>query len=146
MSQENVEILKRTYAAFDRRDRAAPFEHDLHPDITIQMSSEVPEGPITFRGPEGAGQIWAALDATFEDYRAEVIQMIPTGDCVVVHCRQSGRIAGGGTRVEGDIFHAWWFRDAKAIAMRHFSTRSEALEAVGLSEQDISGPILRRSE
>jgi ketosteroid isomerase-like protein len=136
MSQENVETLKRVYAAFERRDRDAPFEDDIHPDITIQMRSEVPEGPITFHGKEGAQQVWAALDETFEDYRAEVIEIIPMGDRAFVHCRQSGRIVEGGQRVEGDIFHAWWFRDGKLIAMRHFSTRSEALEALELSEQD----------
>ncbi len=134
MSQENVEILKRAYAAFERRDLEAPFEHDLHPDITIQMRSEVPEGPIMFRGIEGAREIWAALDATFGDYRAEPIEIIPAGDCAVVHCRLSGRITDSGSNVKGDIFHAWWFRDGKAIAMRLVSTRSEALEAVGTSE------------
>jgi ketosteroid isomerase-like protein len=134
VSTEKVLMLERTYAALARGDLDAPFDHDIHPDITIQMRSEIPEGPSTFRGLEGAREIWAALGATFEDYRAEPVEIIPAGDCAVVHCRQSGRISAGGARVKGDIFHAWWFRDGKAIAMRHFTTRAEALEAVGLAE------------
>jgi ketosteroid isomerase-like protein len=137
MSQENVEVVRRIYEAFafDRRDFDAVRDL-IHPEIAIHMRTEVPEGPTTFRGFEGARQIWDALDETFEDYRVEPVELTAASHYVVAHCRQSGRFAAGGLRVEGDIFHAWRFRDGKAIEMRHFSTRSEALEAVGLSEQD----------
>jgi ketosteroid isomerase-like protein len=137
MPQENVEIVARAYDAFRRRDVDA-LREVVHPDIAIQMRREVPEGPITFRGLEGAREVWEALDATFAEYRWEPVEVTPTGNCVVVHGRQSGRFAGGGLRVEGDIFHAWWIRDGRAVGMRHYSTRSEALEAVGLSGQAVS--------
>jgi hypothetical protein len=34
------------------------------------------------------------------------------------------------------IAHVWTFRDEKAVRMHVFDERAEALEAVGLSEQD----------
>jgi hypothetical protein len=74
------------------------------------------------------------LDATFEDYQVKPLEFTAARECVVVHCRQSGRIAGGGLRVEGDIFHCWRLPDGQAIELRHYSTHSEALEAVGLRE------------
>jgi ketosteroid isomerase-like protein len=135
MSRENVAAVRRIYEAFALGRRDFDAVRDLiHPDIAIQMRTEVPEGPTTFRGFEGARQIWQALDETFEDYRVEPVEITAASHCVVVHCRQSGRFAAGGLRVEGDIFHVWHFRDGNAIEMRHYSTRSEALEAVGLLE------------
>jgi ketosteroid isomerase-like protein len=135
MSEENVEAVRRIYEAFTsgRRDFEA-VRNLIHPEIAIHMRTEVPEGPTTFRGFEGARQIWEALDKTFEDYRVEPVEITAASDNVVVHCRQSGRFAAGGLRVEGDIFHVWRFHRGNAIEMRHYSTRSEALEAAGLSE------------
>ena len=125
-------MVKRLYEAFERRDSDAL--RDLcHPDLTIQLRAEVPEGPITFHGLEGAEQIWQALDATFEDYRAEPVETTFRGNRAVVHCRLSGGLAGG-HRLEDDIFHVWQFRDGRAAAMSHHSTRSEALAAAGISE------------
>ena len=124
--------MSRLYDAVDRRD-ADVVRALSHPDMVIHLRAETPEGARTFRGPDGATELWAGLDATFDDYRAEVIEVTTGPDRAVVHCRQSGRFAGGDTRVEGDIFHAWAFRDGKVIEMRHYSTHSEALEAAGLA-------------
>ncbi len=135
MSQENVEVVRRLYEAVTVQPRDLDTVGDLcDPDISIQMRTEIPEGPIIFRGIEGAREVWDTLDATFDDYRVEPVETMAGHDYVVVHCRQSGRFAAGGMRVEGDIFHVWRFRDGRAVEMRHYSTRSEALEAAGLSE------------
>jgi ketosteroid isomerase-like protein len=135
MSQGNVEGVRAIYEASAGGRRDFDAVRDLiHPEIAIEMRTEVPEGPTTFRGFEGARQIWEASDATFQDYRVEPVEITAAGDYVVAHCRQSGRFAAGGLRVQGDIFHVWHFREGKAIEMRHYSTRSEAFEAVGLSE------------
>jgi ketosteroid isomerase-like protein len=135
MSQENVEVVRRIYDAVAAQPRDLDTVAELcHADMTIQMRTEIPEGPIIFRGIEGATEIWDTLDSTFDEYRVEPIEIRAGDDCIAVHCRQSGRFAEGGTRVEGDIFHVWRFRDGKVVEMRHYSTRSEALEAAGLSE------------
>jgi ketosteroid isomerase-like protein len=126
------QMVLRLYRAFERRDIDAIREMS-DPEMVVYLRSETPEGAAMLRGPEGVSELWNTLDATFEGYRAEVLEITPGTDRAVVHCRQSGGIAGGDARAEGDIFHAWWFRDGRVIEMRHYSTHAEALAAAGIS-------------
>jgi ketosteroid isomerase-like protein len=51
MSEENVETLRRSLEAFDRRDKASWLE-TRDPDYEVITSIEWPEGDV--RGPEAA--------------------------------------------------------------------------------------------
>ena len=63
-------------------------------------------------------------------------EVIDAGDHVIhaIHFRGRGR--GSGIVVEGRAFQVFTFRGGKAVHWEEFSERAEALEAVGLSEQD----------
>jgi hypothetical protein len=58
------------------------------------------------------------------------------GDVTVAAVHLRGQGAGGDTPTEATEWHAVRWRDGKCVWWRTFSTWDEALEAVGLSEQD----------
>ena len=69
-------------------------------------------------------------------FRLEPKELIDGGDKVLVLIRSSGR-AKSASEISGHIWGVWTFREAKPVRWTDFgSHRSEALEAVGLSEQE----------
>ena len=75
-------------------------------------------------------EAWETLDI-------DVIDMIESGDRVLALVRFRGVGKGSGVKVESGIdAHAWTMQDGKAVAVRLYQGTPEALEALGLSEQD----------
>jgi hypothetical protein len=73
------------------------------------------------------------LFAQFESIWIEVEELLPADDRVVVISRQHAVGRTGHTPIVVQVVEVWTIRDA-LLAERHtFSTRDEALEAVGLS-------------
>jgi ketosteroid isomerase-like protein len=70
--------------------------------------------------------------ATWDTYSYELTELIDVGD----HVLQAGRqvMDARGAEVASELFFVWTFRDGRAIRMRMFYRRAEALKAVGLSE------------
>ena len=64
--------------------------------------------------------------------------VIDCGDDVVAFVRYRGRGTESGVEVEASMANVWTIRDGKAIRLRQFLDRGKALEAVGLSEEDLS--------
>ena len=56
------------------------------------------------------------------------------GDRLVVVVSMSGRGKGSGAPVEVTFAQLWSMRDGKAVGLRDYATKSEALEAVALRE------------
>src|SRR6476659_1878767 len=132
MSQENVEIIKRAIAAFNRRD-ADGLDACLTPDCEWfpAMLREV-EG-MSFRGRAGLDAYFAAVSDTWEEFRLVVEEFRPFGDDRVLGL---GRIEGRG-RVSGVQVETPWavvydFDGPKLSRIRAFLAHSEALEAAGL--------------
>ena len=72
----------------------------------------------------------------FEDFSIDVDEIFDRGEEVVVFLRFRGRGRGSDAEIEAPMAHVWTIRDGKAIRLRQFLNREQALEAVGLSEQD----------
>jgi ketosteroid isomerase-like protein len=97
VSQENVEIMRRAYDAFNRGDL---------------------EWLDSFEG----------LHADIEDY------IDAEGDRVFTWARWTGRGRGSGIDAEWWLATVFTLRDGRVIRAEEFFDRTEALEAVGLSE------------
>jgi ketosteroid isomerase-like protein len=65
-----------------------------------------------------------------------VKEFIDAGDYVVAAVRVHGRGRASGAPFEEHEVHVLRLRDGKATELREYRTKAEALEAVGLSEQD----------
>ena len=131
MSQENVEIVKAWYDAFNREDWDAMIK-DTAPGFEVDFSRAV--GP--WRGVYGLDQARRVLGGfreTWESALLEPHEFIEAGDLVVVPGTQyvKGR---GGIEVVVRAAFVWTTRDGASERMVMYQERQDALEAVGLSE------------
>jgi ketosteroid isomerase-like protein len=134
MTQENVEIVRGAYEAFNR-GQVDGFLAAMHPDVQLVMSAEFP-GPPVRHGHAGIRAFGDELNHVFDDYRLLPQSFREVGEKVLVAVRISGLSRATGIDSGANIFQVWTMRDGKATELRDFSSREEALEAVGLSEQD----------
>jgi uncharacterized protein len=132
MSQGNIDLTRRGYEAFARGDLDAVLEF-MHPEIEAHDPPEVPDAAI-YRGRDAVRRDWEETAGLFEDFSIDVEKSIDRDDEVVVFLRFRGRGRDSGAELEAPMAHVWTLHDGKAVRLRQFLDRAEALEAVGLSE------------
>jgi ketosteroid isomerase-like protein len=134
MSQENVEIVERAYAAFGRRDVPAIVAL-LSEDFELDISGHpVPDFPDHGAGADHVVDFLATYLSGFEEYTLQIRRLMEAGDEIVVLLHDSARIHGSEGIVERDLAHVWTVRAAKLRRLRAYNAHEDALEAVGLSE------------
>jgi ketosteroid isomerase-like protein len=145
MSQENVETVRRIYAALDVSQPGSvstvtvPTEQFgvlIDPAIEWLGPREFPDLAEPHFGHEGVKRYLAKIAEVLDDYRMAPERFIDAGDDrVLVLSREGGRGKGSGAEVETHLTaHLWTLKEGKAIRMQSIWDRAEALEAVGLSE------------
>jgi ketosteroid isomerase-like protein len=136
MSQENVEIVRRIWAAVERQDTKAVLAF-YDPDIVWQDHTNALElQDHSYQGHEGVRQFWREWLEPFETFEAHPEAFIDAGDNVVVGFRLSGRGKASGAQVEWPLWNVYTIRNGLVIRVQAFETKAEALEAVGLAAQD----------
>jgi ketosteroid isomerase-like protein len=133
MSQENVELVRSLYEAFNRRDFDAILSH-AHPDFEIRLMPALwPFFGEYFRGHDEARRWWSELFAAWgDDIRVEPRALHDAGDAVVGDVKMLGTHQG--MQVPQLYADLWMFRDGRLARAEAFATTAEALEAAGLSE------------
>jgi len=135
MSQENVEAVRAAMQAFNRRD-GETFGAFLADDAEIVPVRAVVEGTV-YRGPDAGAQYCAAVEASWENLRWEVEEIRDGGEWVIALGRIRGSGRGSGAVIDARAGWVARFRDGLVTNFHTYADRTEALEAVGLSE---SGP------
>jgi ketosteroid isomerase-like protein len=136
MSQENVERIRATFEDFlaGRRDFGAGL---LHPDVEWDSSDlDAPDISGVHHGIESVRQFWREWLAAWETVQFEY-QLVDAGESVVVLIDQWMR--GRSTGIElplGKYAQIYTFRDGLVVHWKLYMSQSQALEAVGLSEQN----------
>lgn len=133
MSEENVQIVRRIYAAWSEGDFSVGTDA-LDPNIEYAQffGPDMTEG----RGPEGMARAFGDYLRNWEDWRTgEIQELIEKGDTVVVFHSIHARGKQSQAEVElRDAAVAFRFRDGKIIQLVPGDSRKKVLEAVGLSE------------
>ena len=133
MSEENVEVVRRSVEAFTAGDvetmlAYADPDGELHSAIIGGAEGRV------YRGHDGLRQWFADSMESFEELRTELTEFRDLGDRVVAfgHTHARGRESG----LELDTETGWVFtvRKGKFVRAEGFLSRAEALEAAGLAE------------
>ena len=143
MSQENVEQLRLGFqlwnAALNEPDEAtwraitAEVSNAYHPEAQIDFSRTVPDFPMT--NPREAMTAWVeGARGTFAEVRVEPTEFIDAGDTVLAVMRISGKGTMSGAEISSDFVYVFRYRDNEIIATTTYTTRQEAIEAVGLEE------------
>jgi ketosteroid isomerase-like protein len=133
MSEENVEIVRRSIAAYDSGglDAVAAF---WHPDIDWRAVEGYLDDVGLIRGPDGLRQYYRQWEETFDAGRTEIEELIDAGDQVIAVLRGVGRMKGSDAEIDLRYAVVISIRDGKIASGREYATREEALEAAGLAE------------
>ena len=120
-----VAELRAAYDAFNRGDVDAAVA-PLDPQVEWSEPAEFPGGG-TYHGRDGAKQYLIQSRAASAEVLSEPEQFIPAGDRIVVFVLARVRPANSNYWQEVQLADVYTFRNGKAIQMRAFSDRQEAL-------------------
>jgi ketosteroid isomerase-like protein len=134
MSQENVEVVRRIYAAMEETGSFAA-SGLLDAEVEWVNPSNAVE-PGTRKGREAFDAAWFQIMDSFETVVFQPRDFLDTGDYVVLITVMRACGHRSGADVEHAQGHVWTIEKGKAVQMRWFNDPYLALEAAGLSEQD----------
>ncbi len=131
-----MEIVRRLYDAAIRSDWSSIAEL-LDPDFEFHGTvGGLEEGRVA-RGAQQFIEIFEKEDLeAWEERRFEPENFIDAGDRVVVLQREYRRGRGSGVELETETALVFEMRGGRVALIQGYMDRAEALEAVGLSEQD----------
>jgi ketosteroid isomerase-like protein len=134
MSQENVEIVREGWEAWQRGDLPALFRQ-CDPDVVWDTSHFHDWPESTYHGIQGVErflrewlEVWDGLEIEVDDVRAA------SDERVVSLIVQRGTGRSSGLAMEMEMAHVATLRNGKITRFENYEDRAEALEAVGLSE------------
>ena len=133
MSQENVEVVRRFYDAWARKDFPGPVAELMDREIEYVN----PAGAIEPGVRRGRAAFSKAVEAVFdgwESWQVEPERFTAAGEHVVVVLRYRARGRGSGVVIEGRESALWTLRDGKVQRYAWFHGPTGALEAAGLSK------------
>jgi ketosteroid isomerase-like protein len=134
MSQENVELVRRIYDAWAIGNFRAGFD-ELDQHVVFVVSPEFPTFGV-FLGRDGVrNYMWDFLEQ-WERMTIEAKHIEGVGDTVLARVVQHGKGRASGVEVAVEHFMLFTFRGRKIVRIESIISEGEALEAVGLPEQD----------
>jgi ketosteroid isomerase-like protein len=123
--EQTISALRGAYSAFNRGDIDATVE-PLDPQIEWSEPTEFPGGG-TYHGREGVKQYLMQSRAAWAEIISEPEQFIPAGNRMVVFVHARLRAKGRSDWQDVRLADVYLFRDGKAIQMKAFADRQEAL-------------------
>jgi ketosteroid isomerase-like protein len=135
VSEENLKVVRRFYNAFNRRNREDGAAL-LHPQIEWHSIAAPMLGVDAMRGRDDALRfMFEQIGEGVEDFRAipEQVKELP-GDRVLAVVRYEGRGVTSGTAVSMTAVAIYRFEANQIVFFQDFTTRDEALKAVGLEQ------------
>jgi ketosteroid isomerase-like protein len=137
MSQENVEIVRAIWEAWNAGDMEALFAH-LHPELVYHPRADEPDSSPHV-GLDAYKRLTYGFVESFAEVTFEVLEVIDAGDRVIISTVLHAVLHGQGS-ASGGVSDTYVFvfkvRDGLGVEGWEYRTKQEALEALGLSEQD----------
>ena len=133
MSQQDVEIVRRAFDTYNRRD-VDGFLESATEDYVIfpAVATAIEVGGI--RGRDGLRRYFDMLDETWADFRIIADDVRDLSDHVLAIGRTKGRGRDSGAAVDSLYAAVVDFRDGKWWRVRGFLDHGEALRVAGLTE------------
>jgi ketosteroid isomerase-like protein len=138
MSQDNVEIARSVYGAWERGDFSSA--EWAHPEIELVIADGLEVG--TWTGPAGMAHAWHEWLGAWEEYRVEVDEYRELDDerilVLMLHCGRGrtsgldvGQMGEGAKRAGANVLY---FRDGRVTRLVLYWDRERALADLGISE------------
>lgn len=134
MSEENIELVRQGYEAWNRGDVDAWLEL-LDPEIEFRTAQLFSDTDAVYRGHEGMKKFWHTFREPWETVLIKVERIESIGeDRVLALFRFLGRGRGSGAEVTVQYANLFTIEDGVASRCVGFSDWGEALAAAGLQE------------
>ena len=136
MSQENVDLIKRGMALFNRKDWDAALQLVAEDAVWTTYFGSV-SGQQSRYGRAAIRQSWEDAAQVFggDLYRVEAQEFRDLGGgTILVRAVLSGRGTASGVEVEAEYVQLWTFRRGLAVRVDSYADVAEAFEAAGLRE------------
>jgi uncharacterized protein len=131
VSQDDVELLRRAYAAFARRDLPAMLDV-LDPGIEWVDPPGLAAGSGVHRGHEAVlADVLDRLPRDPADFVVEPEEFLDAGENVVVLGHYDVRNARGGDALAVPFAHVWTMRAGFAVRFRSYPDTARLLELLG---------------
>ncbi len=134
MSQENVEIVRGLFKAWEDRDPDAALAL-IDPEVDVDMAG-AKASRLDFvgsdRGHAGLARVVSALMLAWEDLRWEPEVFIDAGDTVIVWLRAFARGRESGVPVDTRFVSAYTLRDGLVTSWRGYDTLAAAASEAGV--------------
>jgi ketosteroid isomerase-like protein len=137
MSQENVEIARRGMEQFNRQFTSTE-ELDLDflaPDVVLDNSNAALDAAV-YRGHDGIREFMSQVRGMWTLQRAEAEEFIAVGEDRVITAFRMVSVGRDNIEVVFRAASLATVGGGKITHMKAFQSKADALEAVGLSEQD----------
>ena len=134
MSRENVELVRRIYEAFNRRDVVTPFEiyaEDIVWDLSHTARGNLFPQPV-LHGHEGVREGWRDVLGAFAEVDFTVEELTDADDKVFATIRELDVGRASGASVSALHFAVWTLDSGKVARLQVFDERAPAEEAAGL--------------
>ena len=132
MSQENVDIVQRAFAEFEKGNFWVSEFFD--PDVRVVWLDAMAPGALESEGLEGLSQGIKGFVEAFDHVTTEAERIIDAGDQVVVIGAWHGRGKASGVDAEWRYGAVWTLRGGKVISLVSYNNPADALKAAGLAE------------
>ncbi len=138
MSEENVNIMRKGYDAFNRGDIDAVLGL-MDPNIEWH-EPEVQGLPFggTHRGPEAvARNVFQSAIKNWDDFQVVPETFLDADDVVVVLGRFLGRAKASGRTLDAPFAHVWALRNGKIAQMRNYTDTAQFLRTLRPRRLDV---------
>lgn len=134
MSHDHEETIRRIVVAFNQRD-LTEFARLVAPEVEIAPMRTALDGTV-YQGRAGGLRFFADSDEAWETLSVEVHEIRSLDDdTALVFGTVRGLGRESGASVESELNCVARFCDGLVTSVRTYAQRSEAFDAVGLSEQ-----------
>src|SRR5262245_34967109 len=130
MSQENVEVVRRAFEAFNAGE---PDFSVYHPALVYHPRADEPD-PSPHLGREAFDRLALGFMESFPGVEFDVVELIDVDDLVLASTVMHGRGSASGADVSDVYVFVYRLRDRLVVEAREYRTREEALKAAGLEE------------
>ena len=136
MSQQNVELVRAVWEAWERRDTDAVLSFiDLDVEWLTAIDRGLGRAGSVYHGHTGMRELWNLWRVEFDDFSIQADEIRDLGDeriLTLAHWQFRGRASG--IMVESQLALVITLRDGRIVRSEDYLSHAEALKAVGLQE------------
>jgi ketosteroid isomerase-like protein len=133
MSQENVEIVRAAFDAWNRGDLEDLFSY-LAPDAEFHTTGRFADEGV-YRGRAGLARLFSEFRQDLEEQRVSADDVRAVGqDAVIVEAVLTGRGRQSKAGFEERLWYVGRFRDGLVVRIETYVDAAHALQAAGIEE------------